>query len=233
MALVGLKVAGFYGKSVTNTCDTPQPGRNGVMEVLQTFQATKDQEVYDLSITFSSAADKISICNIDLAGNPERRFTVDVPLDLLPLLTASLSSLGSARVIVGSHANGMIEFFFASPAPALVSDETGATSTGKPDISLQRVTETLDVNDADLSGSRFNDANLSGCSFNQVNFFGARLNDCNMTGWQVQDANLSGAVFENLNLSGAVLTNCRTAGVIIDGVLLDDMIAAYRRTTGA
>ena len=37
-------------------------------------------------------------------------------------------------------------------------------------MKLHRVTETLDVNDADLSGSQFNDVNLSGSSFNPINF---------------------------------------------------------------
>ncbi len=49
-------------------------------------------------------------------------------------------------------------------------------------IKLHRTTQSLDVNDTDLSGSRFNDANLSGTSFNQINFSGAKFNDSNMTG---------------------------------------------------
>lgn len=40
---------------------------------------------------------------------------------------------------------------------------------GDRTVKLHHVTETLDVNDADLSGSRFNDANLSGATFNQIN----------------------------------------------------------------
>jgi uncharacterized protein YjbI with pentapeptide repeats len=100
-------------------------------------------------------------------------------------------------------------------------------------MKLHRVTEKLDVNDADLSGSQFNDANLSGTTFNQINFSGARFNDSNLTGWQVNDVNLSGSVFQNLNLSGAVLNNCRLTGVTIDGVPLDEMIAAWRQSKGA
>lgn len=95
---------------------------------------------------------------------------------------------------------------------------------------LHRVTEVLDVNDADLSGSRFNDANLSGTTFNQINFSGASFNDSNMTGWRVNDVNLSGSVFQNLNLSGAALNNCRLDGVTIDGVPFADILAAFRKS---
>jgi uncharacterized protein YjbI with pentapeptide repeats len=59
-------------------------------------------------------------------------------------------------------------------------------------MKLHRTTETLDVNDSDLSGSIFNDANLSGASFNQINFSGARFNDSNLAGWHVNDVNLAG-----------------------------------------
>ena len=97
-------------------------------------------------------------------------------------------------------------------------------------MKLHRVTEKLDVNDADLSGSQFNDANLSGSTFKQINFSGARFDDSNMTGWHLNDVNLSGAVFHNLDLSGAALTNCRLTGVTIDGVALEEMSALYRRS---
>ena len=47
-------------------------------------------------------------------------------------------------------------------------------------MKLHEVTETLDVNDANLSGSLFNDANLSGSRYNQVNLSGASFNDSNI-----------------------------------------------------
>lgn len=97
------------------------------------------------------------------------------------------------------------------------------------EIKLHRTTQRLDVNDTDLSGSRFNDANLSGTSFNQINFSGAKFNDSNMTGWDVNDVNMSGSEFQNINLSGVSFSNCRTSGVKLDGVLLEDMVAAYRK----
>ena len=86
-------------------------------------------------------------------------------------------------------------------------------------MKLHQVTEKLDVNDADLSGSQFNDDNLSGSTFKRINFAGARFDGSNMTGWHVND----------VNLSGAALTNCRLTGVTTDGVALEAMIALYRR----
>ncbi|MGO6984794.1 pentapeptide repeat-containing protein [Rhizobium leguminosarum] len=98
------------------------------------------------------------------------------------------------------------------------------------EIKLHRTTQRLDVNDADLSGSRFNDANLSGISFNQINFSGAKFNDSNMTGWYVNDVNLSGSRFQNINLSGVAFSNCRIPGAMLDGVPLEEIVEAYRKS---
>ncbi|MCJ9724549.1 pentapeptide repeat-containing protein [Agrobacterium sp. SHOUNA12C] len=98
------------------------------------------------------------------------------------------------------------------------------------EITLHRTTQKLDVNDTDLSGSRFNDANLSGTWFNQINFSGAKFNDSNMTGWHVNDVNLSGSQFQNINLSGVTFSNCRILGVTIDGIPLEDIIAAHKKS---
>lgn len=97
------------------------------------------------------------------------------------------------------------------------------------EITLHRTTQRLDVNDTDLSGSRFNDSNLSGAWFNQINFSGAKFNDSNMTGWQVNDVNLSGSQFQNINLSGVTFSNCRIPGVMLDGVPLEEIVEAYRK----
>ncbi|GGB05345.1 hypothetical protein GCM10011491_36900 [Brucella endophytica] len=101
------------------------------------------------------------------------------------------------------------------------------------EMKLHRATQKLDVNDTDLSGSTFNDANLSGSTFNQINFSGARFNDSNMSGWYVNDVNLSGSCFHNINLSGAEFANCRLTGATWDGVLLGDMLAAYKAARNA
>lgn len=95
-------------------------------------------------------------------------------------------------------------------------------------IKMHRMTERLDVNDTDLSGSKFNDANLSGTVFNQINFTGAAFNDSNMAGWHVNDVNLSGSRFQNINLSGVTFSNCRITGVTLDGMPLEDLVRAYK-----
>lgn len=100
-------------------------------------------------------------------------------------------------------------------------------------MDLHRVTARLDVNDADLSGSRFNDANLSEVgSFNQISLSVARFDDSNRSGWRANDVTLSGAVFQNLNQSGVVFNTCRLTGVMVDGVPLEDAIGAWRRSVG-
>lgn len=101
------------------------------------------------------------------------------------------------------------------------------------EMKLHRTTERLDVNDTDLSGSRFNDANLSGTSFNQIEFSGAKFNDSNMTGWFVNDVNLSGSRFQYINLSGVTFSNCRIPGATLDGVPLEDMLTAYKKSQNA
>lgn len=98
------------------------------------------------------------------------------------------------------------------------------------EIKLHRTTQSLDVNDTDLSGSRFNDANLSGTSFNQINFSGAKFNDSNMTGWYVNDVNLSGSRFQNINLSGVTFSSCRIPGAMLDGVSLEEIVETYRKS---
>lgn len=110
------------------------------------------------------------------------------------------------------------------------ADKPLAFSISGEEMTLHRTTERLDVNDTDLSGSRFNDANLSGTSFNQINFSGARFNDSNMGGWFVNDVNLSGSTFQNINLSGVAFSNCRIPGATLDGVELEELVAAYRKS---
>ena len=54
----------------------------------------------------------------------------------------------------------------------------------------------LDVQRADLSGSRFDDVNLSGCDFHNVNMSGCSFDDLNMSGWRVHNVNLAGLKIE-------------------------------------
>lgn len=88
-------------------------------------------------------------------------------------------------------------------------------------MKLHGTTERLDVEDADLSASRFKNAKLSG----------AEITDCDMTGWRLEDVNLSGSRIENADLSGLEITNCRLTGATIDGIAIEDLLAAYRRAS--
>ncbi|SIQ13904.1 Pentapeptide repeat-containing protein [Rhizobium sp. RU20A] len=117
---------------------------------------------------------------------------------------------------------------FSVELTSSATDQPLAFSVVGEAMRLHRTTERLDVNDTDLSGSRFNDANLSGTSFNQINFSGARFNDSNMTGWHVNDVNLAGSTFQHVNLSGAIFSDCRLHGATLEGVPIEDLVDAYR-----
>ena len=100
--------------------------------------------------------------------------------------------------------------------------------------------ETIEVNgekrqvkalDADLSGSSFMDVNLSVSTFENVNFAGAKIEDANLSGWNVRNASLAGWKVESADLRGAAITDCLTAGMTIDGVAVEEMMAAYRALT--
>ncbi|MCF1435264.1 pentapeptide repeat-containing protein [Agrobacterium vitis] len=75
-------------------------------------------------------------------------------------------------------------------------------------MQLHGVTDRLDVKDCDLSGSEFLDANLSGL----------RVNDVNLSGAEIHDA----------NLSGLQIVGCRMTGATIDGISVEELLAAYR-----
>jgi hypothetical protein len=55
---------------------------------------------------------------------------------------------------------------------------------------------------------------------------GSSFDDIDMSGWRVNDVNLAGAAF----------SNCRIDGMTIEGILVSDLLQAYRaagkRTSG-
>jgi uncharacterized protein YjbI with pentapeptide repeats len=67
----------------------------------------------------------------------------------------------------------------------------------------------IDSKDADLSGSSFSDVNLAEAKFEDVNLAGARIHDA--------------------NLSGVALSDCRIDGMTLEGVLVTDLLAAWRK----
>jgi uncharacterized protein YjbI with pentapeptide repeats len=70
-----------------------------------------------------------------------------------------------------------------------------------------------------LTGSAFRDVCLGEAVFDDVNLGRARF----------QNVNLSGARFDDINFSGAEITHANYTGMKIDGVLVTDLLAAYRR----
>ena len=91
----------------------------------------------------------------------------------------------------------------------------------------------LDVQHADLSGSRFDDVNLSGCDFHNVNMSGCSFDDLNMSGWRVHNVNLAGLKIEKANLAGASIVDARLEGATIEGVAVTDLLAYWRAGHGA
>ena len=86
-------------------------------------------------------------------------------------------------------------------------------------MKLSGKTDTLDISDCDLAGSRFDDVNLSGSSFSN-----ARLQD-----GRFADVNLTGTVIANADLHRVDVRDCNLDGMLIDGLLVTDLLAAYRR----
>jgi uncharacterized protein YjbI with pentapeptide repeats len=81
----------------------------------------------------------------------------------------------------------------------------------------------LDVKNSDLSGSTFDDVNMSGWTAHNVN----------MSGFRIDNANLAGLHINNANLAGANFSNCRIDGMTIDGISVEDALAAYRKSKAA
>ena len=77
-------------------------------------------------------------------------------------------------------------------------------------MKLRDVKERLEVHHADLSGSSFDDINMSG--------------------WRVDNVNLAGLKVSDANLAGASIKDCRLEGMTIDGILVTELLQAYRAT---
>lgn len=125
----------------------------------------------------------------------------------------------------------------ANPQMALQS-AVRVTARRQANVKIKDVIDIVDATSATLSGSSFDDVNLSGTVFNNVNLAGARFNqinfsgasfaDSNMSGWSIDDVNFTGLKLSNANLSGAQITACRMTGMKIDGIAVEDLLAAYR-----
>ena len=52
----------------------------------------------------------------------------------------------------------------------------------------------------------------------------------NMSGWRVDNVNLAGLKVSDANLAGASIKDCRLEGMTIDGILVTELLQAYRAT---
>jgi len=111
-----------------------------------------------------------------------------------------------------------------------LSFPTGVTIMAEPTTcELKQTRQRIEATNADLSGSTFTDVNLTGAAFNDVKLTGATITNASLSGAQIEDANLSGLQIKQANLTGAAMTECTMTGMTIDGILVTDLIAAYRK----
>ena len=96
-------------------------------------------------------------------------------------------------------------------------------------ITLHRTKRQIEAVDTDIYGSTFTDVKLSGAAFSNVNLSDAIVNDANMSGWSIHHANLHGLRISQADLTNSSIVESLTSGMTIDGILVSDLMAAYRR----
>ena len=85
-------------------------------------------------------------------------------------------------------------------------------------MEINNRTERLIVENADLARSQFTDVNLHQASFTDVDLGESVLND----------VNLSQSKIANVNLSNVEIHDCNTEGMKIEGILVEDLLKAYK-----
>ena len=85
-------------------------------------------------------------------------------------------------------------------------------------MEIQHVRELLQVEDADLTRSRFTNVNLADSSFEN-----AALQRVSFT-----DVSFAGATFADADLSNVTIVDAKLAGMMINGILVSDLLAAYQ-----
>jgi catechol 2,3-dioxygenase-like lactoylglutathione lyase family enzyme len=93
---------------------------------------------------------------------------------------------------------------------------------GRRTVKIDNARDILRVSNADISGSEFSNAKLAGTSFENIDMARCRLNDVNLSGTAITDVNLTDVSISQANMFG----------MTIDGVLVTDMVAAYRAQIG-
>ena len=87
---------------------------------------------------------------------------------------------------------------------------------------ISAVTDRLEATQANLCRSTFNDVDLSDASFRNVRLSSVQFEDVDLTNTKLTNVNLSGVVIEDANL----------AGMKINGILVEDLLAAYNAQRG-
>lgn len=72
------------------------------------------------------------------------------------------------------------------------------------------------------------DAELSAASFKTLQMSGAKFEDTNLEKSSFTDTNLSSGEFINVNFTSAHFEDCDFNGATINGVLIEDLMIAYR-----
>ncbi len=119
------------------------------------------------------------------------------------------------------------------------------------------MTTPLNVRCQNIADSQFNDVNLAGASFTNINLSGSRFRDINFSDVEFtmaqlggtvfkgiglppdsslqrqrpvtfEDAALNDSVFHNVDLSNVKIVDCNLTGMTIDGILVTELLAAFR-----
>jgi catechol 2,3-dioxygenase-like lactoylglutathione lyase family enzyme len=76
--------------------------------------------------------------------------------------------------------------------------------------------------------SHFEKANLAGSTFTDVNLGASTFNDVRLSQASFHNVSLAEAVFSDVDFGAVDISQSRVAGMRIDGVLVTDLLAAYR-----
>ena len=117
--------------------------------------------------------------------------------------------------------------------------------------------EPMNIQHEDISTSRFDDAKMSQSQFENINLSGSRFHDINFSDVHFSAAQMGGttfkhiglppgskdkqrpvtfeeatlcdSVFRKVDLSNVKLIECNIEGMTIDGILLSELLDAYKR----
>jgi len=103
------------------------------------------------------------------------------------------------------------------------------------------MSEKLKIENKDITGSQFRHLNMSGTVFEDIDLSGAKFFDINLRGADIGAVDFGGASFSCMNtgedrprrpvvFKKTKIVNCDLTGMTIDGVLVTDLLKAYKKT---